>query len=94
MNYVKIRSITPLAVVKYSTMNIQGGENLESIQQLKQQLEDWEDMQGIDDEEDEQEWIQAGISLYEKCIEVDRTNKSEYLQSLSHLYLNFGRNEK
>ena len=67
---------------------------METIQQLKQQLEDWEDMQGIDDEEDEQEWIQAGISLYEKCIEVDRENKSEYLQSLSRLYLNFGRNEK
>ncbi|WP_129727914.1 tetratricopeptide repeat protein [Ectobacillus funiculus] len=67
---------------------------METIQQLKQRLEDWEDMQGIDEEEDEQEWIQAGISLYEKCIEVDSANKGEYLQSLSRLYLNFGRNEK
>lgn len=67
---------------------------METIQHLKQQLEDWEDMQGIDEEEDEQEWIQAGINLYEKCIEVDKENKSEYLQILSKLYLNLGRNEK
>lgn len=64
------------------------------IQQLKQQLEDWEDMQGIDGEEEEQEWIQAGITLYEKCIKVDKENKSEYLLALSRLYLNLGRNEK
>lgn len=67
---------------------------METIQQLKQQIEDWEDMQGIDEEEEEQEWIQAGIHLYEKCIQVDEENKSEYLQVLSRLYLNLGRNEK
>ncbi|WP_428911992.1 tetratricopeptide repeat protein [Niallia sp. Krafla_26] len=67
---------------------------METIQHLTQQLEEWEDMQGIDDEEDEQEWIQAGITLYEKCIQVDKENKSEYLQALSRLYLNLGRNEK
>ena len=67
---------------------------METIQHLKQQLEDWEDMQGIDAEEEEQEWIQAGITLYEKCIEIDKENRSEYLQALSRLYLNLGRNEK
>ena len=49
---------------------------------------------GNDDEEDEQEWIQAGITLYEKCVQVDKENKGEYLQVLSRLYLNLGRNEK
>lgn len=67
---------------------------MENILQLKQQLDDWENMQGIDEEEEEQEWIQSGITLYEKCIEVDKQNKSEYLQELSRLYLNLGRNEK
>jgi tetratricopeptide (TPR) repeat protein len=67
---------------------------MEAIQYLKQQLEDWESMQGIDEEEEEQEWIRAGITLYEKCIEADKENESEYLQALSRLYLNFGRNEK
>ena len=67
---------------------------MKTIQHLKQQLEDWEDMEGIDGEEEEQEWIQAGITLYENCIEIDKENKSEYLQALSRLYLNLGRNEK
>lgn len=67
---------------------------METIQHLKQQLEDWEDMQGIDEEEEEQEWIRAGITLYEKCIKIDKENRSEYLQALSRLYLNLGRNEK
>jgi hypothetical protein len=75
-------------------LKVIGGDSLETIQQLKQQIEDWEDFQGIDDEETEQEWIQAGITLYERCIEVDKENKSEYLQSLSMLCLNYGRNEK
>ncbi|MGG1674178.1 hypothetical protein ACIFOT_00340 [Neobacillus sp. NRS-1170] len=67
---------------------------MESIQLLKQKIEDWEDMEGIDDDEAEQEWIQAGIRLFERCIAVDRENESEYLQSLSRLCLNYGRNEK
>ncbi|WP_102345902.1 tetratricopeptide repeat protein [Bacillus sp. Marseille-P3661] len=67
---------------------------METLAQLKQKILEWEDMQGIDEDEEEQEWIQEGISLYEKCITVDRENKADYLQSLSMLYLNFGRNEK
>ncbi|WP_227939058.1 tetratricopeptide repeat protein [Alkalihalobacillus deserti] len=67
---------------------------MENIEQLKQQLEDWADLHGIDDEEEEQEWIQSGITLYEKCIRLDKENKSEYLQALSRLHLNLGRNEK
>ncbi|MCD5325383.1 MULTISPECIES: tetratricopeptide repeat protein [Pontibacillus] len=67
---------------------------METIQQLTQQLHDWENMQGIDEEEEEQEWIGAGIALYEKIIKVDKENKSDYLQELSRLYLNYGRNEK
>lgn len=67
---------------------------MENILHLKQQLDEWENMQGIDEEEEEQEWIQSGITLYEKCIRVDKENESEYRQELSRLYLNLGRNEK
>jgi hypothetical protein len=65
-----------------------------AIEQLKQKIEEWEDFEGIDDEEGEQDWLHEGISLYERLIEADKENEGEYLQSLSMLCLNYGRNEK
>ncbi|WP_096200008.1 tetratricopeptide repeat protein [Bacillus sp. FJAT-45350] len=65
-----------------------------TVGELKFELEMWEDNDGFEGEEEEQEWIRLGITLYEQLIKLDKENRGEYAEALSRLYLNLGRDAK
>ncbi|ADU29388.1 transcriptional regulator domain-containing protein [Evansella cellulosilytica DSM 2522] len=66
---------------------------MNSIEELLDWEDDWLERDGLDVGEERNAWLEEGVELYKKFIEIDK-KEPRYSITLSELYLEVGREEK